>query len=72
MQKKMQTPTMVEKSDIVTDPAALDPDPVADADAALPARLPLFLLAPVPVGEAAVVEGASEAKSVKIWELWYV
>ena len=55
---------MVEKSDIVTVPAPLDP--VADADAALPARVPLFLLAPVPVGEAAVVEGASEAKSVKI------
>lgn len=55
------------KSEIVTDPAPLDPF-VGLAVDALPARE-----APEPVGaaEAPVVEAASEAKSVKSWLLWY-
>jgi len=61
------TPRMLVKSEIVTDPAPLDPLVGLAADA-LPPRV-----APEPVGaaEAPVLEAASEAKSVKSWVLWY-
>lgn len=52
---------MLVKSEIVTDPAPLDPLVGLVVDA-LPARETLE----------PVVVGASEAKSVKIWPLWYV
>lgn len=60
---------MLVKSEIETDPAPLDPL-VGLADDALPARE-----APEPVAAGDLPEvavGASEAKSVKIWVLWYV
>lgn len=60
---------MLEKSEIVTVPAPLDP--LVGVAAALPVLL-LPLLALAPVGEADEVpvgEGASEAKSVKSAEL---
>ena len=56
---------MLVKSEIVTDPAPLDPL-VGLAVDALPVR------EPVRAAEAPVEVGASEAKSVKIWLLWYV
>ena len=62
-------PRMLVKSEIVTDSAPLDLDPLVGlADDPLPERE-----APEPVAaEAPLVEAASEAKSVKTWVLWYV
>jgi len=64
------TPSMLVKSGIVTDPAPLDPDALVGlAVDALPEP---EACEPVGAAEAPVVEEASEAKSVKIWVLWYV
>lgn len=63
------TPRMLVKSDIVTDSAPfLDPLVGLAADALPPLEAP----EPVAAGEPPVVEAASEAKSVKTWELLYV